>query len=63
MTFWTAAGGVLRLEFWVLDKKNRGDMGERNTENLKQGKGNECSDTRVGERKIGVRIVQCSQTL
>jgi hypothetical protein len=38
-------------------------MGARNTENLKQGKGSGSSDTRVGERKIEKRIVQCSLTL
>jgi hypothetical protein len=38
------------------------DMGERNTENVKQGNGNEYSDTRVNKRKIGDQIMQRSRS-
>jgi len=51
----------IRVALWVFHKK-RGDMGERNTEELKQAKGDH-SDTRVGKRKTGVTIMQCSLLL
>jgi len=59
MTVQTAVTGrVLHCGCFI---KKRGDMGERNTEELKQGKG-DYSDTRGGERKIGVTILQCIPT-
>jgi hypothetical protein len=50
----------MRVALWVFTGKcNVGELGERNTEKLNQQNGNHHnSDTRVGERKIGVTIGQ-----
>jgi hypothetical protein len=37
-------------------------MGERNTKNVKQGNGNECSDTRINKRKMGDYVVKRSRS-
>jgi len=45
------------VALWVLN----GKRGERNREKVKQENGNQDnSDTRVGERKVGDAIVQCT---
>jgi len=50
----------MHVALWVFNVKRR-DLGEWNTERLKQRNGNDDnSDTRVGERKIGDTIVQCT---
>jgi hypothetical protein len=46
---------VWLFALWVFDGK-RGDMGERNMENVKQGSGDTC----VSERKIAVPILPIS---
>ena len=50
----------MRVALWVFNGK-RGHVDEGNTERLRQENGNhDNSDTRVGERKIGETIVQCT---
>jgi hypothetical protein len=53
----------MRVALWMFHGK-RGDLGERNTEKLKQQnekeRSHDNSDSRVGERKIGVTIVLCT---
>jgi len=52
----------MRVALWVFNGK-RGDVGERNTEKLKQENENHDNiNTRVGERTIGDTIVQCTTT-
>jgi len=56
-------GCVMQNALWVFPGKH-GELGEGNRENLKQRNGNHnSSDTRVGERKIGVMTVQCSHEI
>ena len=50
----------VRNTLWVFPSK-RGECWEGNRENLKKGDGYyENSDTRGGERNIGVRFVHCT---
>jgi len=49
----------MHVALWVFNGKRR-DLGEWKTEKLKQRNGNDNSDTRVRERKIGDTIVQCT---